>query len=84
MLFDWLNDPDSSRNNVGRAYEIDGSLDPERLERAVTALVERHEILRTSMVEPRRVVTAADAVAFDVAPSCSISERFGLRPTNTS
>ncbi|MGI9608863.1 MAG: amino acid adenylation domain-containing protein, partial [Acidimicrobiia bacterium] len=64
MLFDWLNDPSSSKNNVGRAYRIQGSLDPAQLREAMVKVVERHSPLRKSPVEPRPDVP----FRFDVTP----------------
>ncbi|MFW2380621.1 MAG: amino acid adenylation domain-containing protein [Acidimicrobiales bacterium] len=67
MLFDWLNDPLSSKNNVGRVYRIQGSLDPARLREALADVVSRHAPLRTTLVEPRQEVP----FQFDVTPVLS-------------
>ena len=41
-------DPDDVSYNVPRTYQVGGVLDPAVLQRALDALVERHEILRTA------------------------------------
>ncbi len=46
----WLADqiePGTSLYNIGRTFELKGALDFSALERAINAIVERHEILRT-------------------------------------
>jgi amino acid adenylation domain-containing protein len=61
-------DPGGSAYNVPLVLRLEGTLDVEALGRAVTALVERHEILRTTFAqvdgEPYQLVrpTAAQAV----------------------
>jgi amino acid adenylation domain-containing protein len=67
MLFDWLNEPASSKNNVGRVYRIDGPIDPDRLRDALSRVVERHTPLRTTLIEPRREV----GFGFEVTPVLS-------------
>ena len=47
-------EPDSPTNNGARALRLRGPLDKAALERAFTALVERHEILRTVYVVEQR------------------------------
>ncbi len=44
-------DPDSPADNVCRAYRVIGNLDVEALRAAWRALVDRHEVLRTTIVE---------------------------------
>jgi len=55
-------EPGSPIYNVGRALRLDGSLEKAALGRAVAAVVERHEALRTSVRvcddEPRQFVSA--------------------------
>ncbi len=70
MLFDWLNDPTSSKNNVGRCYHIEGPLDPDRLREATALVVERHAPLRTALIEPRGQVE----FSFDVTPTLAHEE----------
>ncbi|HTU57717.1 MAG TPA: condensation domain-containing protein, partial [Polyangiales bacterium] len=48
MWFLWSLEPDSAAYNVGGAVRLSGPLDVEALERALGALVERHEALRTT------------------------------------
>ena len=43
--------PDSPVFNIPGAYRVVGSLDPERLERALAAVVARHEALRRSVLD---------------------------------
>jgi tyrocidine synthetase-3 len=54
--------PDAVAYNMPAAFRLEGSIDVARLERAVNALVERHEILRTIFQleagEPRQFVRA--------------------------
>jgi (S)-beta-tyrosine adenylation enzyme len=46
-----LVDPESAAHNVFRAYRVSGDLDLEALRAAWHALVNRHEVLRTTIVE---------------------------------
>ncbi len=64
MVFAWLNEPDSTANNVGRSYRIDGSVDPDRLRSAAQELIARHLPFRLTYTEPRRVVPASEALEF--------------------
>ncbi len=66
MVFDWLNDPGSTENNVGRAYLIDGRLDPVTVESAFHRLIERHSPLHTSLLEPRHTLDVERAGRFEV------------------
>ncbi|MFI9271113.1 amino acid adenylation domain-containing protein [Kitasatospora sp. NPDC052896] len=51
MWFLWQLAPDSATYHVPWAYRIDGPLDLARLGNALDALIERHEILRTTLRE---------------------------------
>ncbi|MGH8883160.1 MAG: condensation domain-containing protein, partial [Stackebrandtia sp.] len=53
--------------NLSLALEITGELDPAAIERAATALVERHEILRTVYPDDRRIPYQRVAEAPDAA-----------------
>ncbi|WP_345144871.1 amino acid adenylation domain-containing protein, partial [Dactylosporangium darangshiense] len=53
-------DPESVEYNIPIAIPLDDSVDPDRLADALTALVERHEVLRT------RLVTGADGTPYQV------------------
>ncbi|MDR0281376.1 MAG: amino acid adenylation domain-containing protein, partial [Paucimonas sp.] len=50
MLFLWQMEPDNSAYNVPMAVRLSGSLDQAALGRALQALVQRHETLRTRFV----------------------------------
>ncbi|WP_459206817.1 amino acid adenylation domain-containing protein [Pseudomonas sp. MLB6B] len=50
LLFLWQLEPDNAFYNVPMAVRLNGALDPERLQQALTALVQRHEALRTRLV----------------------------------
>jgi amino acid adenylation domain-containing protein len=66
MVFAWLNSPDSTANNVGRAYTVEGALDPHRFETAARNLVARHLPFRLTFTEDRRAVSAEDALEYSV------------------
>ncbi len=68
MVFAWLNAPESTANNVGRAYIVDGVLDPRRLEPAARNLVARHLPLRLTYGEDRRLISTEDALQFSADP----------------
>ena len=57
--------PDNYSYNIGYSYTYDGILEPERLQRSLDWLTERHEILRTRFVEiegePRQVILTPEA-----------------------
>ena len=67
MLFEHLVEPDSSRYNIGRRYVIDEAIDSDRLERAASMVVRRHQPLHTTNGRERRVLAADDALHFSVA-----------------
>ena len=46
--FLWQLDPSSGAYNIGAALQLAGELDPQALQRACQALIERHEVLRTT------------------------------------
>ena len=61
-------DPDSRAYNVAEAHRIIGSIDVAALHESVIALVQRHEILRTTFVlvddEPRQIVRPTATLDF--------------------
>jgi hypothetical protein len=42
-------DPGTTMFNIPVAFRIHGALDPERVRRTLSAIVERHEVLRTTL-----------------------------------
>lgn len=66
MVFAWLNDPESTANNVGRSYRVVGAVDGQRLEAAALDLIDRHLPLRLTYSEPRQLVTPTQALDFAV------------------
>ncbi len=61
FIFEHMNDPDSARQNVGRRYVVDGSVDVGRLVGAIHATVQRHIPLRKTASEERLLLSATDA-----------------------
>ena len=63
-------EPDSAEYNIPQGFRLRGSLDRELLHRALEALVERHEVLRTSFrdvdSEPRQVIAPPGPVDLPV------------------
>ncbi|MFG1813954.1 MupA/Atu3671 family FMN-dependent luciferase-like monooxygenase [Kribbella sp. NPDC049174] len=57
---------DASIYNSPARVDVNGSLDPERLRRALEGLVQRHSALRTRVLEDRQEVMAAVEVALPV------------------
>ncbi|MCB1057849.1 MAG: non-ribosomal peptide synthetase, partial [Acidobacteria bacterium] len=65
-------EPDSPEYNVPQAYRLHGPLDPALLQRALAALVERHEVLRTSF----RAIEGEgrQAVAAEAPPDLTVTD----------
>jgi aspartate racemase len=63
-------DPQATSYNIPLAWQIDGDLDAECLQKAVNEIVRRHEVLRTSFVmtdkEPVQIVAAEAQVDMTV------------------
>lgn len=66
MLFEHLSNPTSSRYNIGRRYEVETSVDAERLRRAAELVVARHEPLHTTMATPRETLPPHRALHFSI------------------
>ncbi|MEM9463903.1 MAG: AMP-binding protein [Actinomycetota bacterium] len=62
-------DADDPRYNQGRVFVVDAALDPDRLRRAIAAVIERHQPLQWSFATPRRRLDLDAALAFDTAAS---------------
>ncbi|NNF53741.1 MAG: amino acid adenylation domain-containing protein [Acidimicrobiales bacterium] len=62
FVFEYLNDPDSPRHNVGRRYTIDAPIEAGPLAAAILATVERHRPLRLTMGEERKMLDPEQAV----------------------
>ncbi|HEV2757223.1 MAG TPA: amino acid adenylation domain-containing protein, partial [Actinomycetota bacterium] len=71
-------DPASATYNVPIALRLTGPVDPEKLERALAAIVERHETLRTTFTtvrgEPRQVVAGEGRVTLSVIDLAYLDE----------
>jgi amino acid adenylation domain-containing protein len=71
--------PGNAGYNVSRALRISGSLDREALERALHALLERHESLRTVFrlqgSEPVQVIQAPESVTLEVLDLSNLPEK---------
>ncbi|HVO62722.1 MAG TPA: amino acid adenylation domain-containing protein [Terriglobales bacterium] len=63
-------DPCSCAYNVARVFRLSGNLQQESLQRALNAIVDRHEVLRTTFRaidgEPRQIINAAEPVPLHV------------------
>ncbi|HEX2673666.1 MAG TPA: condensation domain-containing protein, partial [Polyangiaceae bacterium] len=68
LWFLWKLDPESVAYTVSGALRLEGELDETALRSALSAIVDRHEILRTRFLDragvPRQVVVPAPAFAF--------------------
>lgn len=51
IWFDQMLHPDAPIYNIGGYWEIPGSIDPQRLEHAVRLLAQKHDCLRTILIE---------------------------------
>ncbi|KTT12968.1 hypothetical protein NS2R_06930 [Pseudomonas oryzihabitans] len=91
LWFLWRLDPDSPAYNIAGALELDGELDPARLQEALRALVQRHESLRTRFYEDaqgtwQRIDDSCELVLerldLTAAPEDAAAQReaFALRP----
>ncbi|MFG1809556.1 amino acid adenylation domain-containing protein [Streptomyces sp. NPDC049040] len=82
-------DPDDPSNNLAYAYRLRGEPDLPALEAAFTAVVERHDALRTRFAEsdgePRAVVEDPSPVVIEVVEAASVeeAERIVADRTNT-
>ncbi|WP_151770725.1 non-ribosomal peptide synthetase [Streptomyces abyssomicinicus] len=82
-------DPDDPSNNLAYAFRLRGRPDVAALERALTAVVERHDALRTRFTgsggEPRAVVEDPAPVTVELVDAASVEEagRIVAARTNT-
>ena len=67
-------DPDSPAYNVRTAYRLRGPLDPGALRASLAAIVQRHDVLRTTFAlidgEPMQIIAGASEA---VLPTCDLS-----------
>ena len=56
----------ASRYHVGRLFEVNERLDPDRIREAALKVVDRHQPLHTTFATPRRRLKAHDALEFHV------------------
>ena len=70
-------DPGTTMFNIPAAFRLHGKLEPAAIERILTALVERHEVLRTTLTsvdgEPVQAIHPAGAVALPVSDLSALS-----------
>ena len=67
ILFDVSLDPSDPKYNLGRRYDIDGSVDAHFLEQTLRTAVERHASLSTTYGATRRRLSGSQAVEFLVS-----------------
>lgn len=67
LLLDQRGRPDARMYNVGRIFQTEARLDPERLSAAVTQASLRHEPVRWTYGTPRREMLADEAIDITVA-----------------
>ena len=62
MLYELRLDPDSPRYNVGHLFQVHGFNDARRLIDALRTVVERHDVLRTTLASPRTKLAVEAAI----------------------
>ena len=76
----WLLDQaePNSLYNVRTTFKIEGSLDVQSLRRALEVIVDRHEVLRTTVVEdregPKQVIAQSTPIALEISDLTCFSE----------
>ena len=84
LLYEHLSLPESRRYNIARRYVVDGAIDADRLERALSELVECHGPLRWTYAEPRVELSVHEALAFDRSAETMSEAEFAVEVDEAS
>ncbi len=68
LLFEYFDDPDDPRFNVGHLFRVHGAIDVPRFVGALRSVVERQPTLHWTFSEPRRRLSADDAIDLFIRP----------------